>query len=151
MPIPTNKALYERVKREAKKRFKVWPSAYASGWLVKTYKQRGGKYKNGSRTKSKSKTRKSKTRKSRKSRKVSKTRISNLSRWYREKWIDTCKLPRKVSCGRKKSAKKGYPYCRPSVRVSPQTPKTVREIGRKELKRRCSRKRKNPYSRLKSK
>lgn len=137
MPVPTNKALYERVKREAKKRFKVWPSAYASGWLVKTYKQRGGKYKN--------------TSKSRKSRKVSKTRTSNLSRWYREKWIDTCKLPRKVSCGRKKSAKKGYPYCRPSVRVSPQTPKTAREIGRKELKRRCSRKRKNPYSRLKSK
>lgn len=145
MPIPTNKALYERVKREAKKRFKVWPSAYASGWLVKTYKQRGGKYKNGSRTK----TRKSKTRKTRKSKKSRK--VSNLSRWYREKWIDTCKLPRKVSCGRKKSTKKGYPYCRPSVRVSPQTPKTVREIGKEELKRRCSRKRKNPYSRLKSK
>lgn len=79
MPIPTNKALYERVKREAKKRFKVWPSAYASGWLVKTYKQRGGKYKNGSRTKTrKSKTRK--TRKSKKSRKVSKKRKSKTGR-----------------------------------------------------------------------
>ena len=42
---PTNPSLYSRVKAEAKRKFKVWPSAYASGWLTKTYKQRGGKYK----------------------------------------------------------------------------------------------------------
>ena len=42
---PTNKALYSRVKSEAKRKFKVYPSAYANGWLVKTYKKRGGKYK----------------------------------------------------------------------------------------------------------
>lgn len=41
---PTNKALYSRVKSEAKKKFKVYPSAYANGWLVRTYKKRGGKY-----------------------------------------------------------------------------------------------------------
>ena len=28
-----------------KRKFDVWPSAYSSGWLVKTYKSRGGKYK----------------------------------------------------------------------------------------------------------
>ena len=39
-----NKALYSRVKAEAKRKFKVFPSAYASGWLVRTYKKRGGKY-----------------------------------------------------------------------------------------------------------
>lgn len=33
-PEPTNKKLYEQVKREAKRRFKVWPSAYASSWFV---------------------------------------------------------------------------------------------------------------------
>ena len=44
MPTPTNKKLYARVKAEAKKKFKVWPSAYASAWLTKTYKARGGKY-----------------------------------------------------------------------------------------------------------
>jgi len=43
-PSPTNKKLYSKVKAEAKKKFKVWPSAYASGWLVKEYKNRGGKY-----------------------------------------------------------------------------------------------------------
>jgi len=42
---PTNPTLYARVKAEAKRKYKVWPSAYASGWLTKTYKARGGKYK----------------------------------------------------------------------------------------------------------
>jgi hypothetical protein len=42
---PTNKALYSRVKAAAKKKFKVYPSAYANAWLVKEYKKRGGKYK----------------------------------------------------------------------------------------------------------
>ena len=41
---PTNPALYERVKSEAKRKFKVYPSAYANGWLVRTYKKRGGGY-----------------------------------------------------------------------------------------------------------
>lgn len=43
-PTPKNKALYSRVKAEAKRKYKVWPSAYASGWLTKEYKKRGGTY-----------------------------------------------------------------------------------------------------------
>jgi len=43
-PTPTNKALYSRVKSEAKRKFKVWPSAYGSAWLTKEYKKRGGTY-----------------------------------------------------------------------------------------------------------
>jgi DNA topoisomerase IA len=39
-----NKALYARVKAEAKRKFDVYPSAYANAWLVKTYKKRGGTY-----------------------------------------------------------------------------------------------------------
>ena len=31
-------------KAEAKKKFKVYPSAYANGWLVREYKKRGGTY-----------------------------------------------------------------------------------------------------------
>lgn len=42
--VPVNKALYSRVKAEAKKKFKVYPSAYANAWLVREYKKRGGKY-----------------------------------------------------------------------------------------------------------
>jgi hypothetical protein len=43
-PTPKNKALYSRVKSEAKRKFSVYPSAYANAWLVKTYKKRGGTY-----------------------------------------------------------------------------------------------------------
>ena len=43
--IPTNPELYTRVKSAAKKKFDVYPSAYANGWLVAEYKRRGGKYK----------------------------------------------------------------------------------------------------------
>lgn len=43
-PTPKNPALYARVKSEAKKKFKVYPSAYANAWLVREYKKRGGKY-----------------------------------------------------------------------------------------------------------
>ena len=39
-----NKALYSRVKSAAKKKFDVFPSAYASAWIVREYKKRGGTY-----------------------------------------------------------------------------------------------------------
>lgn len=42
--IPVNKALYAKVKAEAKRKFRVYPSAYANGWLVREYKKRGGRY-----------------------------------------------------------------------------------------------------------
>ena len=45
--VPTNKELYARVKAAAKRKFAVYPSAYANGWLVKTYKAKGGKYRRG--------------------------------------------------------------------------------------------------------
>lgn len=45
--IPTNPELYSRVKAEAKKKFNVYPSAYANAWLVREYKKRGGGYRVG--------------------------------------------------------------------------------------------------------
>jgi hypothetical protein len=128
-PSPKNTKLYEKVKEKAKKKFKVWPSAYASGWVVKEYKRLGGTY----------------------SGKKSSSR--GISRWYKEKWINVCKLPKKVSCGRSKLSKtwkKNYPYCRPSIRVTKSTPRTASEIGMKEIKKRCSRKRKSPMKKLRT-
>ena len=40
--VPTNPKLYARVKAEAKRKFKVYPSAYANGWLVRTYSKEAG-------------------------------------------------------------------------------------------------------------
>lgn len=42
--VPTDMELYNRVKSEAKRKFDVWPSAYSSAWVVKTYRARGGGY-----------------------------------------------------------------------------------------------------------
>lgn len=126
-PSPTNTKLYNKVKQEAKQKFKVWPSAYASGWLVKEYKRRGGTY-SGKKSSSK-----------------------GISRWYKEKWINVCKLPKKVSCGRSKLSatwKKNYPYCRPSKRITSGTPKLASELSKKEIERRCKRKRKSPMKKV---
>lgn len=62
-PIPVNKVLYEKVKQEAKEKFKICPSAYGSQWLVKTYKERG-KYQG------------------------EKPKNLRLKRWNNEKWKD---------------------------------------------------------------
>ena len=130
MSNPLNKSLYDKVKTEAKAKFKKWPSAYASGWLVKEYKRRGGRYS--------SSTKKSKS--------------TGLGRWYAEKWINVCKLPKIVPCGRPKlsvsSWKKSYPYCRPYKRINKGSPKTASELSKSEIKRRCSVKRKSPMKRL---
>jgi len=45
--IPTNSKLYARVKAATKRKFAVYPSAYANAWLVREYKKRGGKYRRG--------------------------------------------------------------------------------------------------------
>jgi len=42
--IPTNSKLYARVKAATKRKFAVYPSAYANAWLVREYKKRGGRY-----------------------------------------------------------------------------------------------------------
>lgn len=46
-PVPTNKRLYATVKAATKRKFKVYPSAYANAYLVKEYKKRGGRYRMG--------------------------------------------------------------------------------------------------------
>tara|TARA_B100000886_G_scaffold154933_1_gene105463 strand:- start:608 stop:2032 length:1425 start_codon:yes stop_codon:yes gene_type:complete len=40
-----DKGLLKKIKEEAKKKFKVYPSSYASAWVKREYKKRGGKFK----------------------------------------------------------------------------------------------------------
>jgi len=120
-PKPINQALYNRIKAQVKSRVKRWPSAYASGQLVRSYKQKGGKYRCTSMGKPRCN--------------GFGTRFGSLDRWFKEKWVNVCTGK---PCGRKKSSSKNYPYCRPSRRISSQTPRTSREIPRAELKRRCA-------------
>lgn len=55
--------------------------------------------------------------------------IKDLNRWFKEKWVDVSRKDKDGKhppCGRSKAKKgsKGYPKCRPSVKVSSKTPKT---------------------------
>lgn len=130
--VPTDPVLYEKVKSEAKKRFRSWPSAYGSGWLVREYKRRGGRYSRSSRPK----------------------QTEGLQRWFElEEWINVCELPRIVPCGRPGSLSKSqywrkFPYCRPRRRATSKTPQTYKELSKKELARRCSQKRRSPSKRV---
>ena len=117
---PKDKKLYNYVKSLANKKFMSKSGVYRSSWIVKEYKKRGGLYKS---KKSKSNT--------------------GLKRWYKEKWVDLNrpiknskgKIIGYKSCGRKsvKSNSKRYPLCRPTKRVSPQTPRTYKQISKKSL------------------
>jgi len=60
MPVIIDKELYEIAKQQANKIYKK-PSAYKSGYIVKTYKQMGGRYEDDNKTK-------------------------NLKRWFMENW-----------------------------------------------------------------
>ena len=62
MPIPENKKLYEKAKKIADDKYEK-PSAYKSGFIVKTYKELGGTYKDDNKEK-------------------------NLKRWFKEDWGD---------------------------------------------------------------
>jgi hypothetical protein len=59
---PLNKTLYRKVKTMADETF-AKPSAYKSGWIVKKYKELGGKY-TGNKTR------------------------NGLTAWFKEKWKD---------------------------------------------------------------
>ena len=74
-----------------------------------------------------------------------------MSRWFKEEWIDVCKLPKIVKCGRSKAQRKNYPYCRPRRKVNGKTPQTASGLSKSEIKRRCSKKKKNPYQKVGSK
>ena len=124
MAKPLDAKLYARIVREAKTRFDVWPSAYASGWVVRRYKALGGRYEGNKEDK------------------------APLDRWFREEWVNVCELPRIVPCGRPKANTGDYPYCRPRKRVSPATPKTAGELSASELAARCARKRQDPSKKI---
>ena len=117
-----NKKLYKSIKSKIKRSIKGrrW-GAYDSGRLVREYKAAGGKYKG---TKGK----------------------TNLSRWYKEKWVDACAWPKRKPCGRK--TKESIAYCRPSKKVDSKTPKTVQKLTAAQRKSRCTRKKKSPMKRI---
>lgn len=124
----------------AKHRFDKWPSAYASGHASQVCL---GKIKglDGKKRVDKKYARDTSNQKQEKG-------ITGLSRWFKEKWVDVCTAldggtPK--PCGRS-SAKstRSFPYCRPSVRVTKDTPVTWKEMEREDLIDACNKKRSDP-------
>ena len=128
-PAPPNvshPALYLRIKAKIRARLKPdqrW-GAYHSGMLVQAYKRAGGTYREA------------------------RPLQGDLARWYREKWVDVCAWPARRPCGRASAARGPFPYCRPSVRASKRTPRTVQQLSAAERRRRCAAKRKSPSRRV---
>ena len=70
----------------------------------------------------------------------------NLNRWFKEKWVDVSRKDKDGKhppCGRSKAKKgsKGYPKCRPSVKVSSKTPRTSGSMTEGEKRAATKRKR----------
>lgn len=115
---PLDEELYEQVKAEAKQRFAVWPSAYASGWLVREYKRRGGRYIGDEMD----------------------GQPTGLTKWFGEEWVDISRpiydkhgeLVGYEPCGRKHSSQVNYPKCRPVAEAMRMTPSEIKSaISRK--------------------
>ena len=130
------KSIRNKMRLEHKKKGKRW-GAYSSGQLVQEYIRRGGRYIGPHPNKSRK----------------SKNHSGKLARWYREKWIDACQyIKGKIKpCGRKNVRSGKFPYCRPLHRITKQTPRTVKELSKSQIKRLCSRKRRNPKEIVKHK
>lgn len=79
----------------------------------------------------------------------------DLRRWFREKWVDISKKEdgKHPPCGREKANKKhgAYPKCRPSSRVSSDTPETAGEMSSSEKEKAVSQKRRAEKKRRKGK
>jgi hypothetical protein len=67
----------------------------------------------------------------------------DLRRWFKEKWVDVSKKVdgKHPPCGRKDADGKSYPKCRPSKKVSKETPKVASSYSKKEKKSMTSQKR----------
>lgn len=68
----------------------------------------------------------------------------DLNRWFNEKWVDVSKKVKgkHPPCGRKNAEDKSYPKCRPSKKVSKETPKTANSFSKEDKKSMSTQKRK---------
>lgn len=106
MPPPNvlDKELYNKILLESKKVYKR-NSVYSSGWVVREYKKRGGRYR-GDKTAAKR---------------------EGITRWMRERWVQVepyLKKGEAIACGEGSRGK----ACRPLVRVNSRTPPTLPEL-----------------------
>ena len=142
---PTNPSLWSRAKAAAKSKYKVYPSAYANGFAAKWYKKHGGGWKKKSSNESKEFNEASSPAQQaaiainmkKKGIKPKNENVNeDLRNWFKEKWVDVSKKVdgKHPPCGRKDADGKAYPKCRPSKKVSSETPKVASSYDKDEKK-----------------
>jgi len=91
--------LHAKVKTEAKRKFKVYPSAYANAWMVQEYKRRGGKF-----------------------------RTDSLDKWFNEKWVRMSSTGKILGpCG-DRTKSEGKPKCLPAAKAQALSPAERRTL-----------------------
>tara|TARA_R110001592_G_scaffold132621_1_gene347307 strand:+ start:6920 stop:7330 length:411 start_codon:yes stop_codon:yes gene_type:complete len=124
-----NTSVYKKAYSEAKNKFKIFPSAYASMYIVKRYKEMGGKF----------------------SGKTEKSKSGGTSRWLKEEWIQVkpyLQNGKIVKCGEGANKK----ACRPLKRINDETSITLPELikihGKTKLLKLAGEKQKNMSNRI---
>jgi hypothetical protein len=110
--IPSDPIEYKKVVNRIKNKVDRWPSAYASGMVVREYKKIMNE--------------KGKTPYTTKTSVPKKEK--GLKRWFDEKWID---IKTNKPCGAVHNSKY-YPTCRPKIKITNQTPTVSSELSKKE-------------------
>jgi hypothetical protein len=109
MATPKNKALYSRIKAEAKEKFDKFPSAYSSMWIVREYKSRGGTYEESSKT------------------------SKGTTQWRRENWVNLTPFSEgkggknSYACGEKAKNQAGPSVCRPKAAAAKFTKTQIKK------------------------
>jgi hypothetical protein len=91
--------LHAAVKAEARRKFKIYPSAYANAWMVREYKKRGGTFRNDA-----------------------------LDKWFKEKWVRMSGTGRILGpCGDRTEGE-GKPKCLPAAKAMALSPAERRRL-----------------------
>ena len=116
---PNDQKLYDQVKKEADAKFLAKTSVYKSAWIIREYKKRNGTFLEPKANNN-----------------------TGLDRWFKEKWVDLNRPGE--TCGRKSNiidnskndikSKNVYPLCRPTIKVTKDTPKLAQDIDKKIIK-----------------
>ena len=143
---------YKKAIKKANETYGSKSSIYRSSYIVKTYKDLGGKIK-GSPKSSRKSLRKSLRKSKRKS--LSKSPTKGITRWFKEEWVQVVpylERKNKKECGGEKVGKRVGKACRPLHRITKDTPITISELlkihSKEDILRVAKQKEKYPYKRV---
>jgi hypothetical protein len=143
---PTNPTLWSQSLAWARSKYKVCPSAYCNGAAAKRYKSKGGGWRKKKKetNEASSPAQQAAIAINMKKKGIEPKNVNeDLKRWFKEKWVDVSKKVdgKHPPCGRKDADGKSYPKCRPSKKVSSETPKVASSYDKEDKKKMTQQKR----------